>query len=521
MTTQFFMNHRFKNPAMTLQALLGALCLFGSVRTAEAGNYTSTGYQFIDGSLVYAAQLNQAVNNLTIGPGFITSQPINPNPLASDLLLDERGNELYQITLESILTNAGPYTIAPPGQPNVFTNDTFLFYSAADSQIQSVIYSNLLSDMASNLPVQNLDFAPTNNPGATNIFALPDWFTPVPYQTNNQPWFLVWGTNGVPYQIPYSNLVNNAQTTVQSNSVGWMFSQEFTPWTIYGTNTVAPYTNLFGYTTNFPIVSLNRTNIAGTATNATLTDSDTIPVNAVNQGPLGVASTNTSMSLLALYQYLTNKTALPPYTIARIQFSGIAAEAVTPGGQSITNMAPSLGTASGIITNIALAINWSNATPVSFLGNALVTTPLIESNTVYWAQVTNNPVLGFQLFTNLANAQARVNPILGNGVTPAASGIMYYVTNYTAVNCVAIQEANAGVGNIRTGFYDVVFTTPSSTPFYYVSGVAQGANSSDPDPVLCLDYLYNPNTNSVSITTFEAGNSGFQFPLVHLLVTPE
>jgi hypothetical protein len=161
---------------------------------------------------------------------------------------------------------------------------------------------------------------------------------------------------------------------------------------------------------------------------------------------------------------------------------------------------------------------------VSFGGDALngVTSPtLIQSNTVYWAQVTNNANLGFQIFTNLADAQARVSPLIGNGVNPTANGTLYYVTNYTAVNCVVIQEANAGSESIRTGFYDIFFTTPSATPLYYVSGIAQGANVSDPDPVLCLDYLYNPNTNSVSITTYEAGNSGFQFPLVHVLIQPE
>jgi len=237
------------------------------------------------------------------------------------------------------------------------------------------------------------------------------------------------------------------------------------PWTLYGTNTysplttVPPFTNAFGWNTNFPITAYFQTNISGTNL-PTLLDSDTIPVNS------GQQNTNTSATLLSIYEYMTNKNALPPYTIARAQFSGIYAEALTPGGQSITNIDP----ITGIITNIAAAINWSNPAPVSWLGKIpqIPTVPSVTSNTLYWAQVTNMSVLSFQIFTNLANAIARVNPITGNGVNQANTGTLLWITNYTAANCAVIQACDAGT--IEPGIYDCFFLTPSQTPYYYLTG---------------------------------------------------
>jgi hypothetical protein len=124
----------------------------------------------------------------------------------------------------------------------------------------------------------------------------------------------------------------------------------------------------------------------------------------------------------------------------------------------------------GIITNIAAAINWSNPAPVSWLGKIpqIPTVPSVTSNTLYWAQVTNMSVLSFQIFTNLANAIARVNPITGNGVNQANTGTLLWISNYTAANCAVIQACDAGT--IEPGIYDCFFLTPSQTPYYYLTG---------------------------------------------------
>lgn len=517
-------------PGIVATLALGACLLLLGVRTAKAG-YIVSGENYYNGQQIYAQDLLNGIQNAIIGPGFYAQQPVNPALLSSDTLLEysSANHILMQVPLQTIYTNSLPFTLAPPGTPNVYTNDLFLFYSQSAAQAESIQFTNLEGVIASNLPVQNLNFAPSNNAGATNVFALspfPSQFTPT--FTNNQAQFLVWGTNGQPYQEPFSNVLSGAQTTIETNSLGWTFLEMFFPWKIYGTNTESPYTNVFGYTTNFPITAFIEANNTASTNYQTLTDTDTVPVNANQQSVVGAFTpTNTAMTLLALYQYMTNKNALPPYTIGRAQFSGIPFEGC------ITNC----NNNSGIITNLLLtayngapitaAINWSNPVPVSFTGGQpgnSATVPTIASNTVYWVQVTNEPLLSFQIFTNLSTALARTNPITGNGVAGGASGNylqLLWLTNYTTVNLAPIQLCD--VSTPESGWYGCSFLSPSATPYYYLSGSVEPVSGNAWG--ICLGLLNYTTYQLYSTNAFwmqTAVSSTWEAPpFIEVLVQPE
>jgi hypothetical protein len=411
------------NASTVLLCVLCVLCGFGG-RTARCSEIIR-GYAPQDGQQLYAADLDNLVDESVVGVQFYNDQQTTPLLGAGYyfLVLNPANQTYYRINAQQVLYgNTNIFLNAPP-EP-VPGYGLLLFCDPTNGWVASTTVSNFLWNSASNVNVAGLSFANTNNGGATNAFVLPLWPYPAlsGLNTNFPAHFLVFDTNGVPYREGLSNLeLHMASDFGTVFSLPWEYEHEFKPWQLYGTNTAAPYTNAFGWTTNFPITAYFQTNISGTNL-PTLTDNDTIPVNSVQQGVIGIGPTNTSASLLSIYEYMTNKNALPPYTFARVQFSGIPAEAVTPGGQSITNM----DSITGIITNIALAVNWTNPAAISWSGTAaqIPTVPQVQSNTLYWAQVTNGPVLSFQLFTNLASALARTGPITGNGVNPSYPGAL-------------------------------------------------------------------------------------------------
>jgi hypothetical protein len=336
---------------------------------------------------------------------------------------------------------------------------------------------------------------------------------PTALNTNYPAHFLIFDTNGIPYREGLSNLeLNIASDQGRVFALPWEYAQEFYPWRLLGTNNIFPCTNVFGWTTNFPIIAYFQPNNGDTMTNATLTDTDTIPVNAWQQGVVGVGPTNTSATLLSIYEYMTNKNALPPYTIARAQFSGYHAS------WSLTNMSAS----TGIITNLSAAILWSNPSPVSIQftsGNPY--TPNLYSNTLYWAQVTNQPVLSFQLFTNLANAQSRVNPVLGLSGYIANFENLLWVTNYASVNCAVVPTCNGT--SVNTGIWECFFLNPSQTPIYYVTGTAQNTGSG-PYGWVALPYDYSwalPTTNGFAIGEHQSGSGWQEVPLVEVMAQPQ
>lgn len=492
---------RQKIAQASIALLLSFLCL-----TSKAG-YITSGETFINGQTVFAADLNNAINNATIGPGFYLSFSFDGSPSSANQLLEYNPGigGFQRITLLNIFTNSYPFITAVSGTPSYTTNDLFIFYSVTGSGVQSITFSNLLNDVSLNLPVDLLSFANTNNTAAAYSNDLSVYPTPFyPTITNNQPWFIVYGTNGILYTEPYSNVINNAQGLIDTNALTWTFDQMFFPWTIYGTNNQGPgFTNAFGYTTNFPITALNMTSTWTNSLNA-LTDTDKIPIQAGQQG-----NTNTTVTTLALFEYTTNKLGLPPYTQARCKFSGFHV-AVT-----ITNM----NSLNGIITNISLQTSFTNPEPVSFTGASpqMPTVPQITSNVVYWAYATNSPNNAFQLYTNQATALSRIDQITGNGVTPANSGQMLYVTNFTSFNSVVVPWS--GTSSVDTGAYLMYFIVPSATAYYYITGSASvstvgGGNNSWE----VVSSLFSTNQFVIETTT---GGSAGEVPLVDLMAFPQ
>lgn len=471
------------------------------------------GYSPADGQLLYAADLDNLVDESTIGVQFYNDQQTTP-VLGSGyyfLVLNPATQTYYRINAQQVLYgNTNIFLNVPPqGVPSY---GTILFYDPTNNWIGSTTVSNLLWNSASNIDVAGLAFANTNNANAAYAYVLPDWSGSWSgSQTNNQPALLTWGTNGVPYQMPLSNAEASMAADLGTNvSLPYEYAQEFYPWRVYGTNTASPYTNAFGWPTNFPITAFYQTNVSGTNLPA-LTDGDTIPVNSAQQG------TNTSATLLSIYEYMTNKNALPPYTIARAQFSGIYSE------WPVTNM-----NASGVITNCPLAVNWTNPAPVSFdwIQNTPYT-PTVASNTLYWAQSTNWPVPAFQIFTNLACALARTNPIVGTSGYISGYANLLWLTNYTAVNCAVIQACDTTT--IEPSVYDCFFSTPSQTAYYYLTGSGQPVGLyNQPISIFLSDFpncrvpgwASNYSTNGFEFQAMD-NNSQAGPSLVQILVQPQ
>jgi hypothetical protein len=513
-------------PGITgLLCVLCALCGLIRVHASEI----IRGYAPVDGQQLYAADLDNLIDESTIGVQFYNDQQTTP-VLGSGyyfLLLNPANQTYYRMNAEQVLYGNTNMFLFPPPEP-VPAYGLLLFCDPTNGWVGSTTVSNFLWNSASNINVAGLSFANTNDSTATMQYVLPAWPYPLsglpPNGTNYPVNLMIFGTNGVPYRVGLSNWEWNVASDLGNFfSIPWEYQQEFYPWQIYGTNSASPYTNAFGWGTNFPITAYLQPNNGDTLTNATLEDNDTIPVNSHQEGVATTGNpTNTSATLLSIYEYMTNKNALPPYTIARTQFSGITASA------SVTNMS----NVSGIITNVALAVNWTNPAPVSFKGatTMMPTVPGLVSNVVYWAQTTNLASLPagipagvppFQLFTNFANAEARINPIQGNGVNPVNASTLYYVTNYSAVNCVVIQESAASA--IDTGDYGIWFTNLApQSPFYYLTGsVLDNGNRGNSGGYVSICGTQPPTTNTVNVATWVNNTSPNQFGLVDVLIGPQ
>jgi hypothetical protein len=489
------------------------------------GSEIIRGYAPVDGQQLYAADLDNLVDESTIGVQFYNDQQTTPVLGAGYyfLILNPANQTYYRLNAQQVLYGNTNFFINAPLE-SVPGYGLMLFYDPTNGWVASTTVSNFLWNSASNINVAGLSFANTNNGGATNAFVLARWPYPgpsgaAPNWTNYPAHFLIFDTNGIPYREGMSNLdVNVAFDLGTVYALPYEFEQEFAPWRLYGTNTAAPYTNAFGWQTNFPITAYFQTNISGTNL-PTLTDNDTIPINSTQQGVVGSGPTNTAASLLSIYEYMTNKNALPPYTIARIQFAGV------PDQLAITNM----DSITGFITNVSAAIDWSNSFPVavSWAGEVaqIPTVPSVQSNTLFYAVQTNNGTapLAFQLYTNLATALTRTTPITGNGVNPTHGGTLYWITNVTCVNADVIQTVSAT--SLRTGVYDVYFRTPAANALYYLSGMCLqppaggGFANFTEHVVLSQDDMIT--TNFVRILTEADNNNAAQSPLNQVLIQPQ
>lgn len=476
-----------------------------------------------DGQRLTAQTLINLVAQAQINPSFYTSQvQHNTNLLTTDIILLVTSGGVYQqMPGSGIINNPLSFTV-PPNLTTIPPYATLLYYNVSNNTITSITYSNLALAVSSNINVASLVFTATNA-GSTNILVpilLPYTNTPNPLSTNDQNQFLTWDTNGLPFSLSFSNFLVAAVPylgTNLSNSIGlprYIFTNLFAPWTFYPTNVT---TNAWGYATNFPITNLFFTNAIVPTNNPTtnnlqtLTNSDQIPVLAASQS----SSNSTTFTLEALFEYLTNRNTLPAYAVARVQFNGV------PLTCNITNVNTTsnffFATNNGLTALQAVSFQFS-----STAGTTLPTTPQIVSNMVYYAVPVGNGS-NFMLFTNYANAQNLVNPIVPTGTASVTPGVnvMLYLTNYTAFNADAIQLCTASA--VKTGFYDMCFRTSVSTPRYYVTGLAQDAANDANFPNIAV--ANNPSafytTNRLSVFTAEAGVGPLQPPRVSILVQPE
>jgi hypothetical protein len=512
-------NKLFGMSTSTIRRAWGLGCVLAllTAQCAYAGDLTP-GETFTDRQTVYASDLNNAIGGATLNSGganFISRQTLLTPNLSADYFVGYNpiAQETYKATLISLVQSPLGVQLLSPGMPNYTNADLFSFYSSSVTNLANITFQNLVQDIASNInPVAWMQFAPTNNPGATNLPVLANWpagaaWSFSGWNTNNQPFILAWASNGVPYQQPLSNLDAAIQSDNGTNP--FVFRQIFQPWNVYGTNSTG-FTNAWYGPTNFAITNL----FIGTNQTATLTDTDAVPVFANAQ------TTNTTATMLSIYEYMTNKNALPPYTVARIQFSGIAEAVVVSNTASSANGLIQVATnifQSGVIYCVDFA---TNGAQVQITG--------VQTNTPYYvvSQATNNEWL--HVYTNLSAAKSLTNFMTvantGSGTSPM--NYLFYLTNYTSFNAdvtAVITLGNPPVQAYTT--YDVWFRSPAANALYYVTGVAM-SDPTDGYPIivsLSLKNIITTNRFRITAARFDGYylESGYQSPLIQVLVNPQ
>ena len=277
-----------------------------------------------DGQQLFASDLHKLIDTATVGPGFYSDQTAATIlPIGYSFLMLDPGSGLYRsMTAQDVIygnTNKWLNVAAGTSIPNY---GQFLFYNPTNNTISKLSATNLAASVSANITVSVLSYANTN--GTYYLSNWPGQFSG--FQTNNHPEFLVWGTNGVPYQQSLSNLETTIATDLGTNRI-WPFTfrQVFQPWTLYGTNGYG-FTNVWGSQTNFAITNIYQ--FANTS-NSTLTATDTIPVFANMQ------QTNTSVTLAALAFYVTNNNN-PTFVSTNINIFGLSTNWSYPHGLSNT-----------------------------------------------------------------------------------------------------------------------------------------------------------------------------------------
>lgn len=495
------------------KAIACFLVAFLFILPAKAVNYITAGETLQDGQTVHAQDLMNLVQNAIIGPGFYYSQPIDNTPLQSDYLVlySPTLGGLYKATLlNAFLNNPQSITLLPNGTP-VYTNqDLFAFYSAAGTNLESITASNLANFFSTYANPSLFPFAYTNIGTGTNTYFLPNWTGTFSGFNTNLPESLWWGTNGIAKQQSLYGLEIAEAADLGTNiALPYNYNYLWYPWTFEGTNTVSPYTNAFGWTTNFPITAAFQTNAQGSNL-LTLTLTDSIPILANLQ-----AKTNTSVTLGALYGLFTNINALPAYTQARIQFSGI------PETLWITNNAQTTYGLLNITSNSLPAGQLAYAVSVVTNTSQIVIAGL-QTNTLFYIVPTATNNEWVHVYSNYVTAVSGVGwlPVLNAGT--GTQNKFLYLTNYTSFNADVTQQVN-GDQTTRTAVYDIWFRSPSPTPYYYVTGNAIPPVANPSYTVLpSISYDDVLTTNEVRISTFyNSGAGAIQSGLVHVLISPQ
>lgn len=454
----------------TFYSILLTLALLVTAHASEVVRNTT----FADGQQLHASDLHNLIDTATIGQAFYNDQLTIPN-LGSGMyfLVLDPATQLYRrLAAANVLygnTNIFLYAVKSPTIPSWATLD-FFDPTNVSAGVQGITVSNLFGIGSSNINFAFIPFATTNSAGAT-VYTLPNWAQPIGgFQTNNQQELLIWGTNGVPYQMTFTNFEQNLAGDFGTNlGLTYTYRQLFAPWTVYGTNVA--YTNIWGVQTNFAITNLLLANPGGTNW-PTLVDTDSVPVFATQQG------TNTTATLLAIYQYMTNKNALPAYTTARVQFSGLPASMIISNNTSVANGSILMMTNANWGTNF-FATNVIYA--VSFITNAAPIFGGMQTNTAYYiVPPATNSVAGewVHVFSNYTSAAVYLQngsptnyiAITGSGFAGTAN-TMLYLTNFTGFNADAVQVVTPGApAAIRSGVFDIWFRSPAANALYYVTG---------------------------------------------------
>lgn len=492
-----------------------------SCLTANAGEIIG-GTTFVDGQTVHASDLNAMVNNAVINPTFISGKPIQTVPTASDYFLfySPAAGILERETLQNIFASPllftlnATYTNVPSNTSNhVF----FLVYDPTNAVTARIELSDLSLALTPFVDVSTLEFANYSNGVPTGAVLTAYSPLPDPQNTNNQAQFMIWDTNGVPYSLSLSNLVQSVLPYMGTNGlVKYTYNDSFAPWNNYGYiyPTNSGLTNVWGtYTNIFPITNLFFTNNIYTATNPTpiptILATDTIPINS------GAQSTNTTATMTAIGQWITNQypSVLPAYTQARVQFSGF------PLSLNISNTA---NVAQGLIqvtTNATLLSSQIYCVSLITNGTQQLWTGYAPNTPYYFIPTATNTMWG-HVYTNYLDATYLTNYIpLAN----AGSGMnqMLYLTNHTSFNADAIQTVSSG--SIRTAVYDVCFRTNAVNALYYVTGNGMwgsgGADGYGAIVNICQDNIIT--TNKVRIKTSTDGGQAQNLGLVQILVNPQ
>lgn len=480
-----FIKKTWSKPVVALFLLVcGASLCFGT------GTDIQRGFNFTDGQGLTAAQLNNLVDNASILPTFFTQKPsLGAKPAASDYFLMTHGGIFYKALYSDLINN--PLVITDLPLYSALGGDYMMFYSNSNSVLGKVTIASLSVQVSSNLNISSIPFTNTINYPNEN---------PNPFDSSNQLNFIVWDTNGVGQSMAYSNLTKTVVSQINSNyGASVVYKTVFNPWSVYSPNT--NYTNAWGGNTNFPIASL----FIGTNTTQTLDDNDIIPISSTAQ------NTNTSATLVSIYEYLTNKNTLPPYTLARIQFSGYRASL------NISNTANTVDDLIRVQTNsVLLGGNiyccsvWTNG-GVSLWTGIQTNTPYYivpQSTNAIWCRVFNShsdAVVGTNFINSIQNS---------SGITPS---VLSYLTNYTSLNADVIQTATAS--GFRTGIYNVFFRTNSSTSLYYINATVGNVETA-------INYAQistssRPSTNKFTVLIKGTDNNYYDVPLVQVSINPE
>jgi hypothetical protein len=252
--------------------------------------------QIQDGQRLTSAKLLQLVSDATIQPVFYTGKVSQTNLVAGDTLLVVSGSSgtFHKLSGNQALLQNYHLITDQSVYSTVAGYDTFLLYDPTNGVFGQVAYSNLIASGAASIIVSNLVFATS---GTNN---LPPFGEPNPTSTNNQPFNLIWDTNGVPSAVAYSNMLNGMVGTLGTNKlVPHVYREVFRPYSLYLTNNL---TNVWGFTN---IVAITNTTFGTNTllfTNApnwaSLTNADTIPIHSVKQG------SNTTVTLGALSSFI-------------------------------------------------------------------------------------------------------------------------------------------------------------------------------------------------------------------------